>query len=106
MSELAWAAGFFDGEGWSTLLRGKYPQLGVAQKDQRPLIRFLFAIDGRGSVYKPGGTSNAYQWRCSVLEDVLYVLSLLWPYLSEPKKEQWKGVLEKNSEFSKYSSTR
>lgn len=61
--ELAWAAGFFDGEGYvgfpkeNTLLRNKKRlygnfRLAVSQVHREPLDRFLAAV-GEGKIYGP-----------------------------------------------------
>ncbi len=99
-TELAWAAGFFDGEGWSYQIRKTgvqgqtliYTQIGVAQKDIRPLKRFHEAVGGVGAIYT-GGTSNTYQWRVTGTQADA-VMELLWDYLSEPKREQYLRTKE------------
>lgn len=93
--ELAWAAGFFDGEGWSTVnLPSKTSKkarahVGISQKDTRPLERFV-ALFG-GNILKPSGTSSAHTLRYTGPRAEA-VMEALWPYLSEPKKEQWEQV--------------
>lgn len=51
MSELAWAAGLFDGEGTATTCRGR-PRLAVQMNDEHSVRRFAAAI-GTGRVYGP-----------------------------------------------------
>lgn len=106
---MAWAAGFFDGEG-STFLRltrrhkggttGKdYPlttvEMSVAQVRPEPLRRF-HGIVGAGKMGGPyGGSGNrrpSYRWNTAGRPSAARVLTLLWPYLSEPKKEQARRV--------------
>jgi hypothetical protein len=99
--ELAWAAGFFDGEG-STILkpyvnsryRDSTPglELRVAQDDPRPLRRFFRAL-GVGRFYgpyvskkRPGRTW--FSWAAQSRDDIQIAALLLWPYLSGPKREQ------------------
>ena len=90
--QLAWAAGFFDGEGCTYLCSGgarkrKTLRLCVWQKDPRPLRRFNRVV-GYGTVYGPyASQGDMYEWvvQCDRAERVL---ALLWPYLSQPKKEQ------------------
>lgn len=110
--ELSWAAGFFDGEGTifvNHLRRVKhadrpgcpaYPVISVSASishvRREPLDRFAAAINGR----KPGGPyrqkdirhSAYYRWDACGRPSVHRVLTLLWPYLSEPKKEQARRV--------------
>ena len=98
-SELAWAAGFFDGEGtvYNRTRFGKYSyyNLEIAQRDPRPLIRFLDAV-GLGKIIPRKSrkqTKAHHMWACWRQGDVEDILNKLWPYLSEPKKEQTCKVL-------------
>ena len=96
--ELAWAAGFFDGEGCTTFpLKSKdgrcYPVLIVGQKDLRPLFRFQKALGNIGTIYKPM-RNGISQWRCANFEAVQHVICCLWKFLSEPKREQAIRVLQ------------
>jgi hypothetical protein len=107
--ELAWAAGFFDGEG-STLVDRMVPGAGhgqprlrlameLTQVDERPLQRFAAAV-GSGRVrarperVRPGRHDQAsWRWRAS---DAAAEAALvrLWPYLSAPKREQATRVVD------------
>jgi hypothetical protein len=93
-TELAWAAGFFDGEGSCCIANGgsKWPslRLSIGQRDDWVLHRFRKAV-GLGHINGPyerktGGALWFY--RCQAHEEVLQVLLQLWPYLSPRKKEQ------------------
>lgn len=98
-TELAWAAGFYDGEGCLTTLRYRgrqngytQPQMMLAQVELQPLQRFLAAVEA-GRIKGPYGPHKGQkqpQWRWTVCSrgDVKHVLEVLWPYLSDPKKEQ------------------
>lgn len=97
--DLAWAAGFFDGEGCTSVHRQEgqpsYVRVSVAQKDLRPLERFKSAVGEVGGIDNRDliNASGAHQWRvCG--SKALEVLSLLWPYLSAPKLEQAERVME------------
>lgn len=101
--EVAWAAGFFDGEGTVGAFRRERGsdvralKLSVCQADPRPLLRFArtfgfpetkvygpeFRTSGRVRQRKP-------MWRFQIADrdDVLRVLSLMEPYLSDMKREQ------------------
>ncbi len=85
-AELAWAAGFFDGEGYTTT-SGRYLQVGITQKDTRTLDRFLAAV-GLGSVTHPVRISC---WRANGA-DAYRVMEKLWPALSAPKREQFLRI--------------
>lgn len=104
-NELAWAAGFYDGEGCITLHKSKhsgknwkYPNIHIGQVDRRPLDRFLKAI-GVGHIYGPyrhSKNTNAkerFDLFVRKQDEVLHVISSLWNFLSEPKKEQIKEVM-------------
>ncbi|MDA8333321.1 MAG: hypothetical protein M0027_19325 [Candidatus Dormibacteraeota bacterium] len=95
-TEIAWAAGFWDGEGCTSLernSRGAYPRMTVAQVDFRSIWRFQAAVGNVGHVRNkksqlPGKWSPQIVWSCSKEADVLQVCSLLWPYLGDVKREQ------------------
>lgn len=109
-TERAWAAGFFDGEGTIFLRRtarhkggttGKYyplttVEMAVAQVRPEPLRRFRKVI-GFG---KFGGPYNHkqknhrpyYRWLTAGRPHCHEALSILWPYMSEPKKQQARKV--------------
>lgn len=99
--ELAWAAGFLDGEGcFSTMTnrRGKvrnYPLLTISQRERYVLDRFMKAV-GEGYVngpYNKDKGAGAYYYRVNGYEKVLRVAKLLWPYLSPVKRAQARRVL-------------
>lgn len=99
-TELAWAAGLFDGEGstetqrrrrgaqaWSGL-RSKVSQ---CDADGVPAVlsRFRVAV-GVGWIEGPqsgNGYANAYKWAAGGA-DTLCALELLWPYLGAVKRDQ------------------
>lgn len=105
--ELAWAAGFFDGEGCvccDHYANRAYIRLSLAQAEQgdKILQRFNQAIGGIGKVHGPFKASNGtnapspkLQWalRLNGLEKVQAAIAMLWPFLSEPKREQYKSNL-------------
>jgi|SRR3989304_4224767 len=94
--ELAWAAGFFDGEGHTGAFKRKQGfwdlNLTVAQSRTEPLLRFSAAVHGMGRIYGPyryGGQRGPFwQWRATSFADAQAVFCLLWPFLSRPKREQ------------------
>lgn len=94
-TEIAWAAGFLDGEGYTSInSNGRYRTICIAvtQKDLRPLQRFQ-RIMGIGNILTPEA-SGVTRWRVSGRK-AMAVLERLWPYLSEPKREQALNVLSK-----------
>jgi hypothetical protein len=95
--ELAWAAGFFDGEG-STIARTDsarpaYHQLNVTvpqgcQHGVPPVLRrFQRVMLGMGRITGPNG-QDIYMLRFSAREEANLVLQLLWPDLGEVKRTQ------------------
>ena len=92
--ELAWAAGFVDGEGCFTAGAGRWPQIIVVQVDRRPLERLHAALGGLGAVAaRPPSTRSPndkpqFEWHVRDFEGVQQALILLWPYMCEPKREQ------------------
>lgn len=105
-TELAWAAGFFDGEGSVCLHAGTRVRNGreyeycrarilVAQSghDGVPLLRRFAAAVGVANerIYGPyirGSKKVSYQLHIYTQADVKRVMAALDPYLSAPKREQ------------------
>ena len=101
--ELAWAAGFFDGEGSTSksthqTVNGNtryYAKIQLGQVDRRNLERFHKSIGGIGKIRGPVKTPTKprYDWSAGGFEDVQAVIALLWCWLSPAKRDQAKGVL-------------
>ncbi len=104
-TELAWAAGFFDGEGSvSTRSRsraGRRPEMRITISQVHPevLERFRDAV-GLGSVtgphdYPSRTPNRQVQWRyCTYgTPQTRSVIELLWPYLSSVKRVQAERCL-------------
>lgn len=98
--DLAWAAGFYDGEGSvsCTSNNGKpftRVQLSIGQKNDgeeiaEVLLRFQRAV-GLGNIYRKTAAIreiDQHQFLISKFQDVKDCLRLLWPYLSTIKKHQ------------------
>jgi hypothetical protein len=98
-TELAWAAGFFDGEGYVGVRRDNRPgrnltlQIGIEQVDPRPLMRFRSAVGLESPVYaRPTRRAPKRQVIHRLVmghRDTVTTMQLLWPYLSGPKREQF-----------------
>jgi len=86
--ELAWAAGFFDGEGTTYADKAHSIFISVGQKNPALLYRFNSAIWNLGKVYGP--YNNCYSLRVTTFAKVQQVMVLLWPYLGEEKRAQAK----------------
>lgn len=90
---IAWAAGFFDGEGYVGIKQNdathKYMDACIAQKDRRLLERFQTII-GRGTIGKPSKISGVSYLRFSNAQDVLMLFEFLAPFLGPQKYEQFE----------------
>lgn len=88
--ELAWAAGFFDGEGTTGYsAKAKSTRIQISQKEPELLHRFAAAV-GHGSVCGPyrNGKGEVFQYRLSRRSEVVSVIAAMWPYLGEQKRRQ------------------
>jgi hypothetical protein len=103
--ELAWAAGFYDGEG-STITQiepsaGRVTlQVCVSQCDRRPLDRFQAALGGIGKIYGPMPRPNPrhsalYQYRINRFEHSQAAIAAMWKFLCEPKRQQAAAAVRK-----------
>lgn len=103
--ELAWAAGFFDGEGWAAAARQgrgdkRRAQARVNQADPRgvpaALIRFQAALGGLGRIggpHRETGRIDLYRWDVSSRGDVERLQELLAPWLGQVKLAQLAAAL-------------
>jgi len=101
-TELAWAAGFFDGEGSTSVDRGTgkaygYLRLSVAQSsDSGPpstLVRFHGIVGGKingpYTTQRPDGFTRKPRYILVVYQEVAErALALMWPYLGVEKRAQ------------------
>src|SRR5438093_12114324 len=99
--DLAWAAGFFDGEGWANAVaqegrKTKRPQARINQADPNGvpevLLRFQRAVGGLGRIggpYVMGGRDDLYWWQISGRGDVELLHDFLLPWLEEHKLRQF-----------------
>lgn len=109
MSEVAWAAGFFDGEGssGSYLIKSRsgvgghfYPRVTVEQNERELLDRFCAAV-GTGKVLGPYINKTSFslkpKWHYHAygIKKTQLVRDLLWPFLGSAKRAQFDRTLEK-----------
>ena len=101
-TELAWAGGFFEGEGCiSRHARNDRASnrgwivLTVSSTDLDPLQRFWAAVD-EGNITGPKdyGFKPLWRWQTAKQDAVLNVLSKLWPYLGIRRQAKALEVLE------------
>ena len=98
--ELAWAAGFFEGEGCISAVPrahgGHRFQIQICQVDTEPLERFRLAV-GVGSLFGPyqykGNRQPHYRFQTASFEDTQAVIAMLWRWLSRRRKDQAKRTL-------------
>lgn len=100
-SELAWAAGFFDGEG-SIFPTGtkKHPRIAITQAgDSCPevLDRFRLAVGGLGYVRGPvvDGEDHQLKWfyNADGFEPAQAIVAMLWTWVGDRKRRQAQDAL-------------
>jgi hypothetical protein len=96
--QIAWAAGFFDGEG-STIaylpnkksryqrLQAAVPQSGHGGDVPEVLQRFRTAALGMGTIAGPN-EYGIYLWKAQGLEETQATIALLWRFLGDVKRSQ------------------
>jgi hypothetical protein len=116
-TELAWAAGFFDGEGTVTVCstRLRYPKTGATwavnsfyvgvnqatsscddQVIPEPLTRFRAAVEiGTlvGPYLRPPNRRPMFKWHARNRDGVTALIRL-WPFLCGPKRDQARRALD------------
>jgi hypothetical protein len=82
--ELAWAGGYFEGEGCFYAKYG-YPAATLSSTDGDPVERFV-AATGLGKVlgpYNKGKHKPQYRWAIQGFEKTQALAAMLWPWLGE-----------------------
>jgi hypothetical protein len=104
--ELAWAAGFFDGEGWANAVaqtgrrtRQPHAQINQAGTDGMPtvLVKFQRCVGVgrlRGPLIKEG-KQDLYSWEATSRPDVARVADLIGPWLCASKRAEFEQALGK-----------
>lgn len=115
--DLAWAAGFFDGEGNirfntrknknATNPKRLYgtPQISLAQVHKAALKRFQRAVHGLGNIYGPythGKQKKNPYWlfNTSSFEQAQAIVAMLWPWLGPVKRAQAKDALRQAKKYA------
>lgn len=110
LSDLAWAAGVWEGEGCFSLARQKKPKRGVAYiyamatltMTDEDIVRRLGEIIGMGTVkgpytYKSGGRKLPY-WEFRIQgKGALEVAELFRPWLGKRRLKQVEAMRQRNS---------
>lgn len=101
--ELAWAAGFFEGEGCvtygGTSTGYAYAKATIGTTDPDVLLKFQRAV-GMGKIYGPYEQKNKrhkvfWVWNLHGRDKVLQLQELLWPWLGQRRQEQFRTVLSR-----------
>lgn len=105
--DIPWAAGLFDGEGSTSILKTKrdryaYVRMNVPQKFREVLDKFITVIKV-GKIYKHN-KREMHSLDIYKQQDVVDALNILWPYLSEIKKKQALNAFTKMEEHNNYNS--
>ncbi len=95
-TEHAWAAGFWDGEG-NICFHGEYSLVMQVSQKHNPVCinRFYEAVERRGRLSQRERKQSTvpgivYVWACTRRQHILHVMGLLYPYLSQPKIDQFE----------------
>ena len=101
-TELAWAAGVYDGEGSASTYvpngrRSRVRQMAVYQSgDEMPpplLFRFRAAVGDVGLIHGPA-RGSLYQWHSKRHVVVEAVGELIWPWIGEVKRDQLRAAAD------------
>lgn len=101
LTELAWAAGLFEGEGCFNVRLGSrrhlfYPQALLKMTDE-DVVRKFHRIVGMGSVYfkgvPKGGLKPQWCWRIGTFEHVQALAVIFWAHLGFRRKAKIKAML-------------
>lgn len=106
--DLAWAGGFFEGEGCFSHCKGgrntKSQVIAcIAQVNREALERFKDSVFSIGKIVGPvnpkkNNHSSYYRWYVHGYEGVQAIVAMLWPFLTDKRREQAARVL---TEFRK-----
>lgn len=97
--DVIWAAGFFVGEGSTSLSRGTNGQsakvytkihLSAPQNYREPLDRMAATLGGKvyGPYARKSTDGDYYQWRLNGHEGVQAAIAAMWRWLDQPKRQQ------------------
>jgi hypothetical protein len=99
---LAWAAGFYEGEGCISSSNGPGIQISVVQREPEMLHRFQ-QVFGFGKIMNHGRTTlsprDTFVWYVGSFEKCQAVIAMIWPWLSTRRKEQAKRCLLRYEEL-------
>ena len=106
VEEIAWAAGFFDGEGWIGIRNTKketnyHCEIAIGQCEINPLLFFKEKFGGHVYLHKParGNYRASYQWHAHGWVAIDF-LSLVLKYL-KVKKVKAEGAITFQNTFKR-----
>lgn len=95
--QVAWAAGYLEGEAWFGLNSGLLPAIRVASRDSAPLERLLDLFGGKLSSrpVKSGKYAGTIYWNWGVYADQAVLLArAVTPWLSPRRLDQVQKLLK------------
>jgi hypothetical protein len=113
--DIAWAAGFFDGEGCISFRPnngGKNPFIRISinqNADNREVLDKFIRIVGVGKVYGPygrGRNKDVCSMYVGKYEHTQYIIALLWKHMSTCKRVQAKQAILRYKQFTPDNSAR
>ena len=95
--EIAWAGGFFEGEGCFGLggPTRRSLQITASQKTREPLDRLRAALGNAGTIRRKAHKKSAYfEWQVGGVTQGRLIIRLLWPGLSTRRRAQAQKLLD------------
>ena len=101
---LAWAAGFFDGEGSTIVTKDGTLVMSLGQCSTEVLDKFSVTL-GQGKIYGPYeqklGWSSKWEWKLCGKYQVAEAMADMWPHLGTIKKNQFLTALSMAKDVSR-----
>src|SRR5262252_5128758 len=93
-TDIAWAAGLFEGEGSGILFRNR-PRLAMEMADRDVLVRFQAVVGGHlyGPRYRGPNRRPMYAWFIGQSETVEQIIHWFLPYMGERRTLQLTALL-------------
>jgi hypothetical protein len=98
-SDVAWAAGLFEGEGClprnqGTIGAPHYPSAALAMSDE-DVVRAFRGIVNMGSVYQERhpASKTMYRWKINGFEKTQALIGMFWPWLGSRRRDRATEML-------------
>lgn len=93
--EIAWAAGFFEGEGcFFYSVKSQSYRVQIPQMQREPLVRFDKIVGGIGRLKGPKPSNGIYYYDITSFQGAQFVVCLFWKWLSPWRKNQALTMLK------------